>query len=133
MYELKDGNILQKVEESCRNTEVIDIAGFIREIKIEKRQIYLDSNEVMKIRDGFFEMVKKSIDYQKIMSATRRRNVTIIHDADSYSVWFDARGAGGTYLNEHGLEIDSKPLPEEHPLLEWVREIYRTVRKVKSE
>ena len=117
---------LQDIQQKNCNASFSKI---IRQIKVEKLRIYLTESEILKIRAGFFDVVKKSNDFENREFEKSKSNLVPINIFDETAYEVDYSGGGRIKLYGEGNRIEAeKPSEDESPFIEWMREIYKLVQ-----
>ena len=115
---------LQDIQEKNCNASFSEIT---KQIKVEKTRISLTEEEVLKIRNGFFDVFKKSNEFEgKHLENMKSDFVTIRLDSPFYLVRYN--GGGNISLGGEGNSIDENPSEDEPPFIEWMREVYKLVK-----
>lgn len=114
---------LQNIQQKNCNASFNEI---VKQIKVEKKSVNLTENEVLKIRTGFFEAVRKTNEFENGGLERMKSDLTSIYlDPPGYNTSYI--GEGNILLSGAGNYIDGKPFENEPPFIEWMREVYRIV------
>lgn len=126
LYKSIDRSILLQLQDIQKKNCNASYSEIIKQIKFRKTRVNLTENELLEIRTGFSDTVKNSINYEnRNFENVDSDLVTIILDSPSYEVSYS--GLGNITLSGAGNPIDSKPLKDEPPFIEWMREVYRII------
>lgn len=122
-YTSLDGNIDLKLDEIVRRTRREDAEQMARQITIQKQYIKMSRTDMRILYDQFFDSLRSS---ERTRLGTIPDRVIITQDGTGYRLWY--KGQGDIQYELHGSSINVPTRPDESPLLEWMKTVYKKVQ-----
>lgn len=102
----------------------LDVAA---RVKIDRTVIDLSEEEVDAIRDGFFDVYRSTLEFERSSNDRTKTDVVVLSDGAEYTIEYS--GASDFHLTSEGGLIDGEKVPDEPPFIEWARKIFRQTGK----
>lgn len=103
----------------------------VKTIRIQKQQVIgLSPTMINRLRTGFFESMSAALANEKRSLSISTDEVNVTADGTHYSLWY--RGNGDINYVFDGSNVMAPSRPDESPLMEWMKVVYRTVKTAES-
>lgn len=127
-YTSVDGNIYAKLNGIFQRTNREDAVEMAKQIRVKKRVVSLSPAEVTTLRQSFYDRLYQSASYERKQVSENVGEVMVLNDATRYLLWYRGTEESHYYLEGHNINVISHPA-DEHPLIDWMRGIRRTIKK----
>ena len=123
----ENDSVLSQLQDIQLKKRIASFSEVIRQIKVEKIRISLTEEEILKFRADFFDVVKKSSEFEKsYLEKMNSNSVNVTLDSPYYEVSYS--GGGNIKLAGEGNSVDGNPSDDEPLFIEWMRAVYKLVK-----
>lgn len=121
-YKSLDGSIEMKLNEIVHRTGKENAEQMAKQIRVQKRYIELPRAEIVLLHEQFFESLRLS---ENNLPGVVPERVIITQDGTGYRLWYS--GIVDIQSDFLGSGIRSPTRPDESPLQEWMKNVYRKI------
>jgi hypothetical protein len=127
-YTAIDGNIYHQLKKILRRVGDFNAKDAAKEIRIRRRVVRASPALVKRFRDSFYYRLRVLTRHERHLADKVTGTISAVEDGTQYLLWY--RGQGMVQFDLIGTNVDSQALPDESPMIVWMKDVYRRIRKL---
>jgi hypothetical protein len=125
-YRPVNGSIYRQLKKILKRVGDFNTKEAAKRIQIRRRVLNVPANLAKELQESFYDRLCRLTQREK--DITSAETINVIEDGTQYRLWY--RGEGLLQFEIIGSSVDSQSLPDENPLLGWMKDTYRIIKKL---